>query len=211
MSETTHSGPVVLAETIELARYVDVTGTGNRTLMRFSQEIHWVLEHSPQIKFLHGGQLLKDSSYHDCGDYMSCLNSAIDAALGQCKHFGVTTESSLAIDVIITVDRFPVIRRQDSHERKIFGRYSYTSIPDDWHIYDKVKADEVAAYNAALEAGTASSLQWPIGLSHLRSKQVDQKVIWSSKLPEAINALVLHHYKQKWSIPSITPQDKKAA
>jgi hypothetical protein len=171
---------------ITLARYVDVTGTGNSKAMTFEQEVLWVREAGTKLIFIHGGVELKTSSgYADCGyGFLSSLRSVLDDASRNLRRYSVTPDSTLELQVLVSITDKPVLIDNSAEARDWNARskrIQYQSLPTDWLIYDAEKF-------AARDAAKTWSERCQIEVHRLEAVPVSETVIWSSKNTPEDNA-----------------------
>lgn len=189
-------GPVVRTEVAEIARIVDVDGTGKRELMTFTRRIGWIREVSPGILMMHGDLVVKKAGgFCDVGRFLSSIKSAVELAEELAEQFSVTQSSSLSFVVEMTVTETPVFDPPVDPPKALFGRRSYTRTPKDWW---RNEPDRIAACRAAW---ADPKTEWPeSGLPSLEPIEVAVETIWSSANSPEVNAALIVDAKRRWGV-----------
>lgn len=102
--------PVIRQETYDVARFLDVSGLGDRRIVRFSKEISWVREATAQCRIVLGDRVEREASYCDVGRHMSSLLSAVEDAAARARAMGLTgAPGPVCLEAVLLVHDIPCI------------------------------------------------------------------------------------------------------
>lgn len=104
--------------------------------IEFVRPITWLLSTESQLRFLHGGKVLKEgSSYVDLG-YLTSMDAAIENAEEIALRHSISQNSSLELVVITEIAHRPCTQSKETvdYNRKhgANSAHKYLSIPGDW-------------------------------------------------------------------------------
>jgi hypothetical protein len=187
-------GPIVRTERLELVRFVDIDGRGNRGTLGFEADISWIRECDAHAHFEHGDVKVTDSSgYVDGGRFMSCLGNTIEEAERDCQRFSIDAASTLAVVVVAKITEIPVITPIGQPPRAYFGRFEYEAVPKDWLMN---RPEEIEAF-FAWQSGR-SQVMPERGLPRLDAVIVAEERVWNSQLSPAANDRAIAAFKARW-------------
>lgn len=156
---------------------------GERRRFEFNREVLWLQESESQIRFVHGGQVLKEcSTYNDYYGYLTSADSLDKEAVREAQAYGITRQSTLVLEVVARVFQTPVIETEEAalHNRTkpAKAKSQWAHVPDDWR-------------KEVFEDGQKI---WP----SLARVSMGEEVVWSSKLSEEASAALLQGFKDRW-------------
>jgi hypothetical protein len=159
---------------------------GERVKHAFEREIVWLQSSETTLTFVHGGKVLKTGA--DTNDYYGYLTSFRQDAhdpQATADEFQVTQDSSLEIQLVVRLFITPVFESaEDKESNKAFAerkRRTFTRIPEEWRKETIVDGHPLFP---ALEA-----------------QDIDQAVVWSSKLTPAECEAQAQAFRDKWPNP----------
>lgn len=178
------SGPVVSIETMNLA-YID-----KAMIFRFTHEVLWVREVITNVSVWHGSHKVcaLDTIKTNDRSVIGALHRALSSTVEACVFFGVAKESTMWMQIDATVQDVPVRRNNDES----FG----------------IRTERPHEYHALPKGGQGYAGWWIDEGTHIGKileprQQIIDTTVWSSKLPFAINALVMSKFKKRWNTPSL--------
>lgn len=161
---------------------------GERVKHAFEREIVWLQSSETTLTFVHGGQVLKTGA--DTSDYYGYLTSFNPGAhdpQATADKYQVGQDSSLEIQLVVRLFIIPVFESDENKEsNKAFAerkRRTFTRIPDEWRKEAVIDGDTLFP---ALEA-----------------QDIDQAVVWSSKLTAVECDALAQAFRDKWPNPEI--------
>lgn len=159
---------------------------GERIKHAFEREIVWLQSSETTLTFIHGGRVLKKGA--DTSDYYGYLTSFQSGAhdpQATADQYQVTENSSLEIQLVVRLFITPVFESDENKEsNKAFAerkRRTFTRIPDEWRKEAVIDGETLFP---ALEA-----------------QDIDQAVVWSSKLTVAECDALAQAFRDKWPNP----------
>jgi hypothetical protein len=183
----------VRIETMELARIVDIDGTGGRRgVLGFAAEIAWLRECEGRYFFEHGGLPLDDGSHTcDSGTFLSAADFAIKYAKESARRYKVGRTSSLRVVVQARIVDTPVrIARgyQPVDRSGVPHLDRWEAVPQDWLLY---RPEELDGY---LRRGGREAMP----PQRLQRIEHEWAVVWNSALEREVNAASLGLFRRRW-------------
>lgn len=103
-------GPIVWRQTLTLGHYADLTGTGTRSLVRFTRDVAWAPRTQTRISYLHGGRVLKHGTTTcDAAGLASSIGYAAEMAREAAATYDITPDSSLHLVARTDAELVPLI------------------------------------------------------------------------------------------------------
>ena len=168
---------------------------GERQTFHFDREIVWLQESEAMLRFVHGGKEIKHGSTHtDFYGYLSAAEHLVDEGERTAQAFGVTTESSLAIEVVARLYQRPVIEPDEARRHNLTkpanhkARWGY--VPDDWRKDVLVDGETISRPFAQIELA--------------------EEVVWTSKQTAGENKAILTAFQARWAVHAALPEPAEA-
>ncbi|WP_146039583.1 MULTISPECIES: hypothetical protein [unclassified Variovorax] len=158
---------------------------GERQTFHFEREIVWLQESEAMVRFVHGGKEIKHGSTHtDFYGYLSAAEHLVDEAARTAQAFSVTTESSLAIEVVARVHQRPVTEPEEARKYNATKPANYKSrwgeVPDDWRKDVLVDGEALSRSFARVELA--------------------EELVWTSKQTAQANQGLLAVFQARWAV-----------
>jgi hypothetical protein len=162
--------------------YVSVGGV--KTKIEFKKEVIWFAMSESQIFYVHGGEILKESTgFTDYYGLYSSTKSAIDEIKDLAKIYDVDQNSTLEIRAISTLKLTPAIETEETKKENKDRdpkkcRMCYREIPESWYV-DQVQEDD-----------------WVRNLE-LEPELIANTIIYNTANGDIVNELNLNEFKNK--------------
>jgi len=159
---------------------------GERVKHAFEREIVWLLSSETTLTFVHGGRVLKTGSANtDYYGYLTSFRPGGHDPQAAADEYQVNQDSSLEIQLVVRLFITPVFESdEDKESNKAFAdrkRRTFTRIPEEWR--KEVVSDGETLFPA------------------LEAQDIDQAVVWSSKLTAVECDALAQAFRDKWPNP----------
>jgi hypothetical protein len=156
-----------------LVHDVDLEGTGRLTPVTFEREVAWIRDTDTYAILRNGRRdLAQLYGHNDFYGPLTCVPGAIQEASGPIADYGISADSFLRIDLVLTVQEIPVMP-PGPEPVKEYGRWRYEPCPKDWKLAALVPAWEAAA--------VAERVEQDIPPPYVRPRTVFKGPVWSSR------------------------------
>ena len=163
--------------------FVEIVSVGGqRQRVEFAREIFWLQESSMTLRFLHGGQVIKEGPTFCDYRYLDSTRSIVPERNRLVRHFGVTRESTLELVMFASILHRPMIEARESVLNTRAGR---SNVAPKWDNVPNTWRKEVEENGLTL---------WPM----LGDVVLEESVVWSSRNSSHENDDAMSKFMERW-------------
>ncbi|MGH8159297.1 MAG: hypothetical protein ACREPQ_14345 [Rhodanobacter sp.] len=169
---------------------------GQRQRLEFTRAVTWLRESESRLLFVHGGKVLQEgSTFGDYYGYLTSFDIKEPSPQDIASDFGVSSDSSLEVEVRTTVFLQPVMQTDETcaynKGKAATCMAQYVEIPFDWR--QEITVD--------------GETRW----RRVERKVLGEAVTWSSKNSPGANSAIALSFRDKWHIAADESDGKVAA